>query len=44
MWEELLILICTLPVAILCSLWFIHWFVWMYHYIKTGEDLDVIEG
>jgi len=44
MFIEIIIIGASICGAILFNIWFIQWFVWMFHYVKTGQDLDTVEG
>ena len=37
---NIIALVIAIPISILFSIWFVNWLCWMYHYIKTGEELN----
>jgi len=36
-------LMFAIPIGIACALWFTNWFCWIFHYVKTGKDIDLEE-
>ena len=37
--KQMINIIISIIISIPLTLWFVSWLTWMFHYIKTGEEL-----